>query len=115
MRRIRIPRRAGAARLHASPLARLHLRRIRVLPRFWRFVILLLVLIFGACALSSELKYRRCCAHLAQVQLERDAAAQRVDALSERLTEVQTDAYVEEVARRELNLLYPGEIRYVAR
>lgn len=50
MRRIRIPRRAGTARLH--------LRRIRVLPRFWRFVSLLMVLIFGACALSSEMKYR---------------------------------------------------------
>ena len=114
MRRIHIPGHSAAV-LHASPLAQLHLHHIRVLPRFWRFVILLLVLIFGACALSSELKYRRCCAHLAQVQLERDAAAQRVDALSERLAEVQTDAYIEEVARRELNLLYPGEIRYVAR
>ena len=108
MGQICIPRRAGAAQLPPR-------RKIRVLPRFWRFVILLLALIFGACALSSEMKYRRCCAHLAQVQLERDAAAQRVDALSERLAEVQTDAYIEEVARRELNLLYPGEIRYVAR
>ena len=107
MRRIRIPRRAGAARLH--------LRRIRVLPRFWRFVSLLMVLIFGACALSSEMKYRRCCAHLAEVQAARDEAARRMDALSERLAEVQTDAYIEEIARRELNLLYPGEIRYVAR
>ena len=111
MRRIRIPGHSAAPQLHT----RFHPRHIRVQPRFWRFVILLLVLIFGACALSSELKYRRCCAHLAQVQLERDAAAQRVDALSERLAEVQTDAYIEEVARRELNLLYPGEIRYVAR
>ena len=108
MGRICIPSRS-APPLHAG------LRRIRVLPRFWRFVILLLVLIFGACALSSELKYRRCCAHLAQLQLDRDAAARRVDALSERLAQVQTDAYVEEIARRELNLLYPGEIRYVAR
>ena len=108
MGRICIPRRAGAAQLPPR-------RKIRVLPRFWRFVILLLALIFGACALSSELKYRRCCAHLAQVQLARDEAARQVDALSERLSEVQTDAYVEEIARRELNLLYPGEIRYVAR
>lgn len=108
MGRICIPRRAGAAQLPPR-------RKIRVLPRFWRFVILLLALIFGACALSSEMKYRRCCAHLAQVQLARDEAARQVDALSERLSEVQTDAYVEEIARRELNLLYPGEIRYVAR
>ena len=111
MRRIRIPGHSAAPQLHT----RFHPRHIRVQPRFWRFVILLLVLIFGACALSSELKYRRCCAHLAQVQLDRDAAAQRVDALTERLTQVQTDAYTEEIARRELNLLYPGEIRYVAR
>ena len=111
MRRIRIPGHSAAPQLHT----RFHPRHICVLPRFWRFVILLLVLVFGACALSSEIKYRRCCAHLAQVQLECDAAAQRVDALSERLAEVQTDAYIEEVARRELNLLYPGEIRYVAR
>ena len=110
MRRIRIPRRS-AAQLHAG----LRFRHIRILPRFWRFVSLLMVLIFGACALSSEMKYRRCCAHLSEVQALRDAAARRVEALSERLAEVQTDAYVEEIARRELNLLYPGEIRYVAR
>ena len=116
MRRFCIPRRIGAAPLHAGPLAHIPPRRkIRVLPRFWRFVSLLLALVFGACAGASELKYRRCCAHLAEVQAERDAAAQRVEALSERLTEVQTDAYIEEIARRELNLLYPGEIRYVAR
>ena len=108
MGRICIPSRS-APPLHAG------LRRIRVLPLFWRFVILLLVLIFGACALSSELKYRRCCAHLAQLQLDRDAAAQRVAALNDRLAEVQTDAYTERIAREELNLLYPGEIRYVAR
>ena len=113
MRRIRIPRHTRAAQLRESPIVRP--RHIRILPRFWRFIILLLVLIFGACAGASELKYRRCCVHLAEVERARDAAAQRVDALSERLTEVQTDAYVEEVARRELNLLYPGEIRYVAR
>ena len=111
MRRIRIPGHSAAPQLHT----RLHPRHIRVLPRFCRFIILLLVLVFGTCAISSELKYRRCCAHLAQVQLDRDAAAQRVDALTERLTQVQTDAYIEEIARRELNLLYPGEIRYVAR
>ena len=111
MRRIRIPGHSAAPQLHT----RFHPRHIRVQPRFWRFVILLLALIFGACALSSEMKYRRCCAHLAQVQLARDEAARQVDALSERLSEVQTDAYVEEIARRELNLLYPGEIRYVAR
>ena len=116
MRRICIPRRAGAAQLHERALARLPMRRkIRVLPRFWRFVSLLMALIFGACALSSEMKYRRCCAHLAEVQLARNEAARRVDELSQRLAEVQTDAYVEELARRELNLLYPGEIRYVAR
>ena len=116
MRRICIPRRAGAARLHASPLAQLHLRRkIRVLPRFWRFLSLLLTLVFGACALSSEIKYRCGCAHLAEVQAARDEAARRVEALSERLSQVQTDAYIEEIARKELNLLYPGEIRYVAR
>ena len=84
MGRICIPSRSAPPQ-HAG------LRRIRVLPRFWRFVILLLVLIFGACALSSELKYRRCCAHLAQLQLDRDAAARRVDALPERLAQCYTE------------------------
>lgn len=111
MRRIRIPGHSAAPQLHT----RFHLRHIRVLPRFWRFVILLLVLIFGACAGASELKYRRCCVHLAEVERARDAAAQRVAALNDRLAEVQTDAYTERIAREELNLLYPGEIRYVAR
>lgn len=90
-------------------------RKIRILPRFWRFVILLLVLIFACCAGSSELKYRRSRAHLENLEWERDEAAERVAALKARLAEVQTDAYVEKTAREELNLLYPGEIRYVAR
>ena len=61
MRRIRIPGHSAAPQLQT----RFHPRHLRVQPRFWRFVILLLVLIFGACALSSELKYRCCCEHLA--------------------------------------------------
>ena len=90
-------------------------RKIRILPRFWRFVILLLALIFGGCAGASELKYRRNCAHLEALERERDGIARRVAALSAQLEEVQTDAYVEKIAREELNLLYPGEVRYVAR
>ncbi len=90
-------------------------RKIRILPRFWRLVILLLILIFAGFAGTSELKYRRNCAHLEALTQERDAAARRVEALATQLEAVQTDAYVEKVAREELNLLYPGEIRYVAR
>ena len=46
MRRIRIPHHTRAAQLRESPIVRP--RHIRILPRFWRFIILLLVLIFGA-------------------------------------------------------------------
>ncbi len=90
-------------------------RKFRILPRFWRLVILLLALVFAGCAGASELKYRRNCAHLEALERERDGIARRVAALSAQLEAVHTDTYVERIAREELNLLYPGEIRYVAR
>ena len=37
----------------------------------------------------------------------------QVRELGERLTYVQSDDYVERVARDELNMLMPGEVRYI--
>ena len=59
------------------------------------------------CVMSS------CAEQLKQVQANRDALFLQVDELSDRLAYAQTDEYVMRVARDELGMILPGEVRYV--
>ena len=51
---------------------------------------------------------------LADANAERSALLDEVEALSAQLEFAQTDEYVVRVARDELGMLMPGEIRYVS-
>ena len=88
-------------------------RRFRVEPRFFLFAAALMAICFGTSCCLSHVRSLRAAERAALLQAERDALAVRVEDLRQRLDYVKTDAYVERVAREELNLLYPGEIRYV--
>lgn len=90
-----------------------HRRRIRIMPRFFLFVAALMALCFGASCCLSQLRILRAAENVRTLQMERDSLAARVEDLRRKLDYVKTDAYVERVAREELNLLYPDEIRYV--
>ena len=50
---------------------------------------------------------------LEQAIEERNALAVEADVLKQKLVYAQTDEYVMRVARDELNMIMPGEIRYV--
>ena len=87
--------------------------RVRVQPRFWVFVICVTLLVFGV---SLGVLQHRCAQgarQLGEIRAYRDSLRLQADALTERLEYAQTDAYVERVARDELGMIMPGEVRYV--
>ncbi len=89
-------------------------RRLRASPRFYVFIILLMLALFALSFTISQLRYRRLSAHADALAQTRAELALEVRQLDERLKYVQSDAYVERVARDELNMLMPGEVRYVS-
>ena len=89
-------------------------RRLRPRPRFWLFLILLMLAGFGVSCAVSHLHSTQVAARAAALDAERMALTDRVRTLEAQYAYVQTDDYIERVARDELNMIYPGEIRYVS-
>lgn len=87
--------------------------RRRVKPRFWLFMIVVTLLVFGASFLVSQARYEQGEARLRRARQDRDALVLEVNALSDRLAFARTDDYVIRVARDELGMIMPGEVRYV--
>ena len=87
--------------------------RRRVKPRFWVFMIAVTLLVFLASFAVMRIRYGYGAQRLAQAESERNALAAEADVLNEQLKYAQTDEYVLRVARDELNMIMPGEIRYV--
>ena len=89
-------------------------RRISIRPRFWIFVIVIMLLCFSASCAVAQIRYNQNADHLDALITEKLALDHQVKTLTSRLNYVRTDAYIERVARDELNLIMPGEIRYVS-
>lgn len=89
-------------------------RRIRTKPRFWLITILLMVVGFGLSCAVSYLHGMQVDARLEMLRAEKLALVNQVQALSEQLNYAGSDTYVERIARDELNMIYPGEIRYIS-
>ena len=87
--------------------------RRRVKPRFWGFMIAVTLIVFLASFTVMRIRYGYGARRLEQAIDERDALATEADVLKHRLEYAQTDDYVMRVARDELNMILPGEIRYV--
>ena len=87
--------------------------RRRVKPRFWGFMIAVTLIVFLASFAVMRIRYGYGAQRLAQAQSARDALAVEAKALGEQLEFAQTDEYVMRIARDELNMIMPGEIRYV--
>lgn len=88
-------------------------RRVRVQPRFYAFLIAVMLLCFLVSFIVSQAQYARVADRLSVLNRERAALLTRVNELQHRLDYVRTDAYVERIARDELGMLRKGEIRYV--
>ena len=89
-------------------------RRISIQPRFWLFVIVVMLLCFGASYAVTQMRYGQITEHVNELSEEKVSLIDRVSALNSQLGYVSTDAYVERVARDELNMIRPGEVRYVS-
>ena len=87
--------------------------RRRVKPRFWGFMIAVTLLVFLASFAVMRIRYGYGAQRLAEAQSECNALAVEAKALGDQLEYAQTDDYVIRVARDELNMIMPGEIRYV--
>ena len=87
--------------------------RRRVKPRFWGFMIAVTLIVFLASFMVMRVRYGYGARRLAQAQSEKNALAAEADVLKKQLDYAQTDEYVMRVARDELNMIMPGEIRYV--
>lgn len=89
-------------------------RRLRTTPRFYLLLTGLLLLGFAVSCGLNCLRSSRLDRRITELAARRQAQAQQLESLAEALAFAQTDAFVERVARSRLNLLYPGEIRYIA-
>lgn len=87
--------------------------RRRIHPKFWLFVIALMLLIFGVSYALASHSLREGETELARITSERDALIHEVHSLRTTLEFTQTDDYVMRVARSELGMLMPNEVRYV--
>lgn len=87
--------------------------RRRVKPRFWGFMIAATLIVFLASFAVMRLRYGYGAQRLEQIRSERDALAAQADALGKQLEYARTDEYVIRVARDELNMIMPDEVRYV--
>lgn len=88
--------------------------RRRIHPKFWLFVIALMLIVFGVSYALAQHSLREGEAELAAVTAQRDALTEQVQSLRTELDFTATDDYVIRVARSELGMLMPGEIRYVS-
>ena len=89
-------------------------RKINVRPRFWVFVIVVMLICFGTSYAVTQLRYGQVTDHVNALNREKVGLIDRISELSSQLNYVRTDDSVERVARDELNMIRPGEIRYVS-
>ena len=87
-------------------------RRIR--PRFWLFVIGIMLIVFMISGISARRTLRSGAAELAALSEQRAALNDEKQELSDTYAFVQTDEYVIRTARSELGMLMPNEVRYVS-
>ncbi len=88
--------------------------RVKIQPRFWMLCILIMVIVFGIFLLCANHDLRVGSEKLDEATVERTELQSELQSLQEELEYVQTDDYVIRVARDELGMLMPGEVRYVS-
>ena len=89
------------------------MHRYHVAPRFYVILIVLMLVMFSV---SFGVSYGRLQDEIAQLdaaKAEQIALTAEIAALRQEYTDIQTDEYIERIARDDLGMLYPGEIRYV--
>ena len=89
------------------------MRRYHISPKFYLIVICFMLVVFGT---SFGVSYSRLmdeAASLITAKAEKASLTAEIQALNQEFANLKTDEYIERLARDELGMLYPGEIRYV--
>lgn len=88
--------------------------RRRIRPRFWLFVIGIMLIVFAAGGISAQRALTRGSEELTELAEERARLNAEREELTETYAFVQTDEYVIRTARNELGMLMPNEVRYIS-
>lgn len=88
--------------------------RLRIQPRFWLIVIALMLIAFSVSFALAQHSLNEGRQALAAATAQRDALRDEVHTLKTTLEFSQTDDYIIRVARDELGMIMPGEIRYIS-
>lgn len=88
--------------------------RRRVQPRFWLFVMGVMLIGFAIAGISARRTLARGAAELTALAEERARLNAEREELADRYEFVQTDEYVIRTARDELGMLMPNEVRYIS-
>jgi cell division protein FtsB len=88
-------------------------RRWTIKPRFMLLMSLGVVVCFALIYAGGQRYARQQDEMIAQLELERQQMIDRNNELVRKIEFAKTDEYVERIAREELGLLKPGEVRYV--
>lgn len=86
----------------------------RVRPRFWLFVIGVMLIVFAIGGISAQRTLAKGGAELTELAEERARLNAEREELTEAYAFVQTDEYVIRTARNELGMLMPNEVRYIS-
>jgi len=89
-------------------------RRIHVRPRFFIMAIVIMALVFGAGHIAAQRSLAAGARQLSLLQEQTIALSMQIAETKEEIDFAQTDDYILRIAREELGLILPGEIRYVA-
>ena len=88
--------------------------QLRITPRFCLILIGTMLIVFSLSLGLSHRDLAKGAERLEKVYAEHAELEQQIRQLREDLAYAQTDDYVERVARDELGMMRPGEIRYVS-
>lgn len=88
-------------------------KRLRITPRFWIVMLGVLVLYVGSAYVIGFVKIARIGAQIRMAEEELTSIQTENEIFREQLVYMQSDEYVEEVARTELGLVKPGETAVV--
>ena len=88
--------------------------RFRVKPRFWFIMIIVTAIIFGVNLLVQNNRLKEGEKRIAELNERRNAAILKNNALADELEFAHTDQYIIRVARDELDMIMPGEVRYIS-
>lgn len=88
--------------------------RVKTKPRFWLIAIAIMLCVFSVSIAAAQHDLRLGARQLEAANAEYAQLESEVESLRQKLDYVQTDDYIIQVARDELGLVMPGEIRYVS-